>query len=50
LLYEVEWGRRNDPRIILQRSVESDVIDAHPDPSALLAVDVSIFGLSFRPA
>ena len=50
LLHEVERGRRNDPRIILERGEERDVIDAHPDPSARIAVDMGVFGLSFGSA
>ena len=51
LLHEVEVSRRNDPAIILKRSVESNVINAHSHPSArgdpsaqVLAGDVGILG------
>ena len=50
LLHEVERGRRNDPRIILERGEERDVIDAHPDAAARIAVDMGVFGLSFGAA
>src|ERR1700674_5325306 len=36
LLHEVEPGRCDDSRIILKRSVVSDVIDAHSGPAARL--------------
>jgi hypothetical protein len=48
LLHEMEVRRRDDPRIVLERRVESDVINAHPHSAALLAVDVSRCGLCFR--
>jgi len=48
LLHEMEVGRRDDPRIILQRRVEGDVVNAHPHPAALVAVDVSRRGRCLR--
>jgi hypothetical protein len=49
LLHEVERGGCDDSRIILKRSVVSDVINAHSRPSAQeFAVVVGIFGLYFR--
>jgi hypothetical protein len=55
LLHEVQVGRRDDPPIILKRSVESDVINAHSRPSArrdpsaqVFAGIVGVFGLYFR--
>src|SRR6266481_8359630 len=33
LLHEVEVGRRDDSPILVKRSIESDVIDAHSHPS-----------------
>ena len=57
LLHEVEVGRRDDSPIILKRSVESDVINAHSRPSArgdpsaqVFAGNVSILGWYFRLA
>ena len=44
-LDEVERGRCDDPRIILNRSEVGDVIDVPSDPSVLVDVDVSIVGL-----
>src|SRR5580700_7796448 len=41
LLYEMKVGRSNDPRVILERRIVSDVVDAHPHTAALIAVDVS---------
>jgi hypothetical protein len=47
----VELGRCNDARIILKRSVVSDVINAESGASAQeLAAVVGIFGLHFRLA
>src|SRR5258708_3095449 len=56
LLHEVEPGRRDDSGIILQRSIVSDVIDAHSGPAARLhetrglavSEKMGIFGLSLR--
>jgi len=62
LLHEVEPGRRDDARIILQRSVVSDMIDAHSGAAARLhetrglavskmgifGVRLGYFGLGFR--
>src|SRR5579871_7073820 len=49
LLHEVELSRCDDSRIILERSVVSDVINAEPGPSAQeLAVIVDILGFRFR--
>jgi hypothetical protein len=57
LLHEVQLRRRDDSAVILKRSVERDVINAHPHPAArgdpsaqMLAGDVGgvvIFGLYF---
>jgi len=45
----VELGRRYDARIILKRSVVSDVINAESGPSAQeLAVIVGTLGFHFR--
>src|SRR5260370_8690763 len=57
LLHEMQLGRRDDSPIILKRSVESDVINAHSRPSArgdssaqLFAGDEGILGWYFRLA
>ncbi len=48
LLHEVERGRRDDARIILKRSVVSDVINAESGPPAQeLAVVVGVLALRF---
>jgi len=55
LLHEVEVGRRDDSPIIVKRSVEGDVINAHSHPSArgdpsaqVFAGDMGILGWNFR--
>src|SRR5205807_2238319 len=55
LLHEVELGRCDDSSVILKRSVEGDVINAHShppargDPSAqVFAGDMDILGWNFR--
>src|SRR5260370_8317743 len=57
LLHEMQLGRRDDSPIILKRSVESDVINAHSRPSArgdpsaqVFAGDEGILGWYFRLA
>jgi hypothetical protein len=55
LLHEVEMGRCDDSAVILERSVERDVINAHSHPSAregpsaqVFAGVMGIFGFYFR--
>jgi hypothetical protein len=49
LLHEVEVGRCNDPSIVLERRVVSDVINAESGPSAQeFAMIADIGGSHFR--
>src|SRR6266576_4661984 len=43
LLHEVEMGRCDDSAVILKRSVECDVIDAHSHPSAREGPSAQVF-------
>src|SRR5215475_6058295 len=43
LLHEVELGRCDDSAIILKRSVESDVVNAHSHPSARRGPSAQVF-------
>ncbi len=43
LLHEVEMGRCDDSAVILERSVERDVINAHSHPSAREGPSAQVF-------